>query len=181
MHTNHRSGLTFNNVTFKIHQVGAIECVTAEQVSAAIGYADTSSVHRLYRRYADEFTGQMSGVVKMDTPGGSQEARVFSLRGAHLMGMLAKTEQAKQFRRWVLDVIESKERAPTIPADLYAQALQAERDEAKSFALAQTGSRLMLLRKSEKQELQEQVALMREAVQLRLQLGFEPARIGGAA
>ena len=60
----------------------------------------------------------------------------------------------------------------TIPVTLYEQALQVETKEAKSFALAQAGSRAMLLRKSEKKELVETVALMREAIQLRLALGY---------
>lgn len=34
-----------------------------------------------------------------------RETRIFSLRGCHLLGMLAKTETAKAFRRWVLDVL----------------------------------------------------------------------------
>lgn len=32
--------------------------------------------------------------------------RVFSLRGAHLIGMFARTPKAKEFRRWVLDVLD---------------------------------------------------------------------------
>ena len=59
-----------------------------------------------------------------------------------------------------------------IPATLYMLALEAETREAKSFALASAGSRAMLLRKSEKKELVEAVALMREAIQLRLALGY---------
>lgn len=34
------------------------------------------------------------------------EVRLFSARGAHLFAMLARTERAAQFRRWVLDVLE---------------------------------------------------------------------------
>ena len=49
----------------------------------------------------------MTQLVEIQTAGGLQQVRVFSLRGAHLLGMLARTEKAKEFRRWVLDVIES--------------------------------------------------------------------------
>jgi len=31
------------------------------------------------------------------------ETRLFSLRGAHLLGMFARTKNGKSFRRWVLD------------------------------------------------------------------------------
>ena len=49
----------------------------------------------------------MTALVDMQTKGGLQKARIFSLRGAHLLGMLARTERAKEFRRWALDVLES--------------------------------------------------------------------------
>ena len=68
--------------------------------------------------------------------------------------------------------LENRSARQTIPVTLYEQALEAEKKEVKSFALAQAGSRAMLLRKSEKKELVETVALMREAIQLRLALGY---------
>ena len=70
------------------------------------------------------------------------------------------------------DVIREDALRNTIPATLYEQALQVETREARSFALAQAGSHAMLLRKSEKKELVETVELMREAIQLRLALGY---------
>lgn len=33
--------------------------------------------------------------------------RIFSLRGAHLVAMFARTPKAKAFRRWVLDVLDA--------------------------------------------------------------------------
>ncbi|WP_354666697.1 P22AR C-terminal domain-containing protein, partial [Escherichia coli] len=33
-------------------------------------------------------------------------SRVFSLRGAHLIAMFARTPVAKEFRRWVLDILD---------------------------------------------------------------------------
>ncbi len=62
----------------------------------------------LYRRHADEFSSSMTDLVKVATDGGEQLVRVFSLRGCHLLGMLARTEHAKMFRRWVLDVIDER-------------------------------------------------------------------------
>lgn len=50
----------------------------------------------------------MTVLVELDTAGGKQSVRIFSLRGAHLLGMLTKTDQAKAFRRWVLDVLTQK-------------------------------------------------------------------------
>lgn len=64
-------------------------------------------VRDLYRRHKDEFSSSMTALVKVKTDGGVQEIRVFSLRGAHLLGMFARTENAKNFRRWVLDVLDT--------------------------------------------------------------------------
>lgn len=116
----------------------------------------------------------MTASVKLTDPNGNmQDTRIFSLRGAHLLAMFARTDKAKEFRVWVLDLIEEAARdSAGVPATLYQQALDAETREAKSFALASAGSRAMLLRKSEKAELVETVELMREAVQLRLALGY---------
>lgn len=48
-----------------------------------------------------------------------REVRLFSARGAHLLAMLARTERAKDFRRWVLDVLEDAcSRAPAEPLTL---------------------------------------------------------------
>ena len=44
--------------------------------------------------------------------------RVFSLRGCHLLGMLARTKVAKEFRHWVLDVLEKE-----VSGSLHPQAL----------------------------------------------------------
>jgi len=37
-----------------------------------------------------------------------QKVRIFSLRGAHHFGFFAKTELGRQYRQWVLDLIEGK-------------------------------------------------------------------------
>lgn len=88
--------------------------LTASQIGYALQYADDKAVQRVYTRHADEFTEQMTGVVKVTTPYGEQMARVFSLRGAHLIAMFARTPVAKEFRRWVLDILD-REVATHIP------------------------------------------------------------------
>ncbi len=35
-----------------------------------------------------------------------KKVRIFSLRGAHLIAMFARTPVAKEFRRWVLDILD---------------------------------------------------------------------------
>ena len=80
--------------------------LTATEVGLALEYADDKAVQRIYSRHSDEFTDMMTRVVKVTTPRGMQESRVFSLRGAHLIAMFARTPVAKEFRRWVLDILD---------------------------------------------------------------------------
>ncbi|MEP9272383.1 P22AR C-terminal domain-containing protein [Enterobacter hormaechei] len=98
--------LTFHNTNFSYMEMAGQVWLTAAEVGEALGYSDDKAIHRLYRKHADEFTVNMTGVVKVTTPGGVQDSRVFSLRGAHLMGMFSRTPVAKEFRRWVLDILD---------------------------------------------------------------------------
>lgn len=51
--------------------------LTANQIGYALQYADDKAVQRIYSRHSDEFTQRMSRVVKLTTPSGHQETRVF--------------------------------------------------------------------------------------------------------
>jgi prophage antirepressor-like protein len=77
-------------------------------LSHALGYERADSVSRLYDRNKDEFGEDMAGTVNLTVPGNpmSIPVRIFSPRGCHLIGFLAKTAKAKAFRKWVLDVLE---------------------------------------------------------------------------
>lgn len=83
----------------------------AEQIGFALGYKSDNArkgINKLYSSHAEEFTSEMTGVVDMATPGGTQKVRIFSPRGAWMLGMWAQTERAKLFRQWVLDVLEKQ-------------------------------------------------------------------------
>lgn len=106
MNSVHNNELTFQNISFSYMEMAGQIWLTASEVGQALEYADDKAIHRIFNRHADEFTPQMTGVVKVTTPGGMQDMRVFSLRGAHLIGMFARTSKAKEFRRWVLDILD---------------------------------------------------------------------------
>ena len=77
------------------------------ELARALGYSDESSVGRIYKRNAEEFTPEMTQVIEIsDTVNLTVPARIFSLRGCHLVAMFARTPVAKAFRRWVLDVLD---------------------------------------------------------------------------
>lgn len=98
--------LTFHNTSFSYMEMAGQVWLTASEIGHALEYADDKAVQRIYSRHSDEFTEKMTGVVKLTTPGGMQDSRVFSLRGAHLIAMFARTAKAKEFRRWVLDILD---------------------------------------------------------------------------
>lgn len=85
--------------------------LTSADVAKALRYSSTKSVTNLFNQYADEFSPGMTMVIESMTDGinGSSrriKMRVFSLRGAHLIAMFARTSVAKEFRRWVLDILD---------------------------------------------------------------------------
>lgn len=101
--------LTFENTEFDVVDIHNVPWLRGLQVASALGYQNpTADAANLYSRNADEFTDEMTQVLDLPTAGGVQPVRVFSPRGCYLLGMLARTEKAKAFRQWVLDVLEGR-------------------------------------------------------------------------
>lgn len=100
--------LCFNDVQFDVIPQNSQPWVRGYQIGTALGYGENAdvSVRKLFTRHADEFTPAMTAVVKLPSEGGEQETRIFSLRGCHLLAMFARTPVAKEFRKWVLDVLD---------------------------------------------------------------------------
>lgn len=99
----------FNDVSLEAITRDGQQWFSAADIAAALGYATDREVRKLYERHASEFSDSMSALVKVTLPqGGRQDVRVFSLRGAHLVAMLARTPRARAFRAWALDLIEAE-------------------------------------------------------------------------
>jgi hypothetical protein len=116
--------LVFQDTTFNIvDRVGRV-WLRASEIGDALGYkkAGRVSIDKLYKSNADEFTDDMTALIKLpdviaregDT-GQMREVRVFNLRGAYLLAMFARTEVAKLFRKWILDVLEKETALPFNP------------------------------------------------------------------
>ena len=106
--------LTFQNTTLSVINQHNQTYFTANDLGLALGYVDAiRSVKQIYDRNADEFTPEMTALVEMQTAGGLQKVRIFSLRGAHLIAMFARTKIAKAFRKWVLDVLDEEVKKST--------------------------------------------------------------------
>ena len=103
--------LTFNGTTLTTINQDNQVWLTSSDLAKALGYKSTKSVSNLYSNNSDEFTEQMTLVIESVTNGinGSKRkmpVRIFSLRGCHLLAMFARTDIAKAFRVWVLDILE---------------------------------------------------------------------------
>ncbi|GHW96052.1 BRO family, N- domain protein [Vibrio cholerae] len=97
------SALTFQNTHFDVIEQHNQLWLSAAQIGKALGYAREDSVSRIYDRNQDEFSSGMSMTVNLTVNGinnslRQKSVRIFSLRGAHLIAMFARTAIAKQFR-----------------------------------------------------------------------------------
>ena len=102
------NSLTFNDISFHpVNQNDDQIWITSSELARALGYAREDSVSRIYDRNSDEFTSDMTKII--DNPQTvNLTVRIFSLRGCHLITFFARTPVAKEFRKWVLDVLEKE-------------------------------------------------------------------------
>lgn len=115
--------LSFNEVNFiPVQQDGQI-WLTATELAKALGYAKSDAVTQVYDRNQDEFNPSMTNTITVKSNDSvetlnlsvskknrnlTKTIRIFSLRGCHLIAMFSKTDIAKEFRKWVLDVLEKE-------------------------------------------------------------------------
>lgn len=104
------SNFNFQGVTLKPVERGGDWWFSSSDLAKALGYKKADAVTQIYSRYSDEFGTNMSTTLRerVVRKTGSVEmlVRFFSLRGAHLVAMFASTPKAKEFRRWVLDILD---------------------------------------------------------------------------
>ena len=105
--------LSFQETQFSVVDRNGQVWLKAPELAQALGYANSDAVGKLYSRNSDEFTESMTQVIDIPvTPSLTvsknlqNKSRIFSLRGAHLIAMFARTAVAKEFRRWVLDILD---------------------------------------------------------------------------
>ena len=133
------TNLAFRDVTFTPVTINHIIYITSAQLAEALGYVRPEAVTKIYNRNKDEFSADMSRLPNLgNTANLKAERRVFSLRGAHLIAMFSRTPIAKEFRKWVLDILDKEscqQSAPTNPeADFTnSEALTAAREAALKY------------------------------------------------
>lgn len=175
--------LSFNNVDLTTVDNGDNQIwVTAKQLAEALGYSDDRAVSRIYNKHSDEFTSSMTEVVDSTTStnfkGLLVKTRIFSLRGCHLIAMFARTKVAKDFRVWVLNVIEAhiaKEPAYKL-GDLQRISDQIDAEYAIGFSVASVGGKAMNEWKGKKHKLEAKKEIVQELMQPLL-TGFDEAKL----
>lgn len=99
--------LSFNEVKFNPVQHEQQIWLSSGELAQALGYKQENAVSKIFNRNSDEFTEKMTQII--DNPQlPNLGMRIFSLRGCHLIAMLARTAIAKQFRKWVLDILDKE-------------------------------------------------------------------------
>ncbi|OTA15415.1 antirepressor [Xenorhabdus beddingii] len=112
--TNNTNQLTFRSTVFNPVTYANKIWFTAVELAKALEYKKSDAVTQIYERNSDEFTSAMTETLKLSVSKKSKgyednlqkTVRVFSLRGAHLVAMFSKTSVAKEFRKWVLDILD---------------------------------------------------------------------------
>ncbi|WP_151869574.1 BRO family protein [Acinetobacter sp. TUM15509] len=122
--------LTFNDVNFSPVQHNNQIWLSASELAKALGYEKSNAVTQIYERNKDEFAGDMTTTLKVSVVNSARSVenlnlrfskkdanlektiRVFNSRGCHLITFFARTAVAKQFRKWVLDVLDKHIGAP---------------------------------------------------------------------
>ncbi|ELX2875569.1 hypothetical protein WDL53_000287 [Salmonella enterica] len=110
--------LAFHDTKFNIISRNNQIWLSSKEIANALGYAKTNAITKIYNQNSDEFTVGMTEVIESTANENSVvpksgisknlkiRSRIFSLRGAHLIAMFARTPVAKEFRRWVLDILD---------------------------------------------------------------------------
>ena len=102
------NSLSFNDMNFNlVNQNDDQIWITSSELARMLGYSRLDKVTQIFNRKADEFTSKMTRVIE-NPSNVNLTLRIFSLRGCHLVAMFAKTPIAKEFRKWVLDVLEKE-------------------------------------------------------------------------
>lgn len=91
----------FENQDIELIAVDGQPMMTLHQIGGALNFARADKINSIYQQHADEFTPEMTRIVKQ----GRTRVRVFNREGAWLIGMFARTPKAAAFRKWVITAL----------------------------------------------------------------------------
>ena len=80
--------------------------LTAETIGINLEYNDPrTAIMRLYHRNKDEIE-EYTSIVKLTTEAGMRETTIFSEMGIYLLILFSKQPKAKDFRKWVVNIVK---------------------------------------------------------------------------
>lgn len=161
------------NLTFEKHNFELIErngrvWLRAADIAQALGYKRSDKVNQVFDRHKDEFTESMTLILENLTLGHgnlTSEVRVFSLRGAHLIGMFARTANGMKFRKWILDQLEILEQHITSSKSLMVEWFEAKAELDDQVRFASYCGRGLNHHKSKKPPLEDRVKKLKSQLQ----------------
>jgi len=126
----------FEGQPVRLIRIDGVNYIPAEDLGKILGFSEPrKSVLNIFARYREELEPH-SGVINLVTPGGTQEARVFTEIGAYLVAMFARTPRAREVRLWLARLPQLvRERGAEVLRDAVRQAIE------RAFALAEDISR----------------------------------------
>ncbi|EIZ8584056.1 hypothetical protein MQY53_001581 [Salmonella enterica subsp. enterica] len=123
-----KTELAFRDHQFNVTEYSGQIWLRGTEIAKALDMNKSDAVTQIYHRNSDEFNDTMTQTLNLrvsESNGGElmRKTRIFSLRGAHLIAMFARTPVAKEFRRWVLDILdkEVQQHTPPIPAGEFCE------------------------------------------------------------
>ncbi|MFS1583573.1 MAG: Bro-N domain-containing protein [Candidatus Arsenophonus phytopathogenicus] len=101
--------LSFRDVHFNVVNRNCRIYLTSVEIAKALEYKNSDAVTQIYERNSDEFSSDMTETLNLKVSGNYKKtARILSLRGVHFVAMFARTPVAKDFRKWVLDILDNE-------------------------------------------------------------------------
>ncbi|RPH99068.1 MAG: hypothetical protein EHM72_12200 [Calditrichaeota bacterium] len=102
--------------------------MTAETLSKLIGYSDSSSIRKILNRNKEELE-PFKGYPKVTHPqGGEQSSLAFDEQGCYIVAMLARTDQAREFRRALARFLaEMREKHETVAEQYLRMSVKLEK------------------------------------------------------
>lgn len=135
--------LMFQDTTLRVIEVNNQRWVGAADIARALGYSRPDKVTRIYDRHSVEFSSSMTAIFENPTSGVSgnlrTQTRFFTLRGAHLVAMFARTAKGQEFRKWILDLLDDLGGKQKSLLQLYYEARADEQAQSKFASICGRG------------------------------------------
>lgn len=97
----------FNNINCDFYKINDEIYMTARQLGEALGYLEPGkAINNIVHRYGYLKNPEFSGYIKLRTPRGLQNTRIFNEDGIYEITFFSETTAAIEFRTWVRKILK---------------------------------------------------------------------------